>query len=133
MPKVEVLYKKSSEGFGRGGQFCLSFLQESLPFIIATGLNVPGNRAATLSPDEIEVSFRERSTFDVSTNDFDITVFANYFPERAKNLQTRTQDIERRLATGLSKARIAPAYVVLFSVYVRLANAGFVEGHTDRP
>lgn len=96
-------------------------LEDILCESVAEALNVPNIEHAQLSPDDVEVDIITSRSIRSGANKLRILVFANYFEERASDLQSvRVQKISAAVKTTL------PEDVRGF-VYVRLAPAGFAE------
>lgn len=121
MPVIDVKLSRVT----RGASEIFRILGIDLPEIIAAGLTVPGDKDAELSADEIEISFRKASEFDVGTKNLDIYVFANDYPKRSANLQSeRVPQMQKELRNRLDAAGFPELTV---SLYVHLGVGGYAE------
>lgn len=120
MPLVIVTRKKekvSDKDVERLGPILQSVVAEALTCDEEDG---------RLTEKEIEVRFREPSSFDRNVSDLSVEVFANDFPSRRANLQRRTEQISNqlRIRGRLDPTLCTGAYAGNF-VWVLLAPAGF--------
>lgn len=86
MPWVDVVYKK---GFSES---TLNKLAEKLQEIVANALHVPSVKRANLSPNDVELFFREASPRD-KCHSINILVHANDYPIRKDDIQERAARI----------------------------------------
>lgn len=71
----------------------ISDLIKDLPFIIARALNIDDNDAGKLNEKDIKIKVEDQGRYDINSLDFEVTIFANDYPERRTNLELRTQHI----------------------------------------
>lgn len=95
-------------------------LQENLQRIVADALSVPGVENAKLVPEDVELEFENANPYNVG-KELHILVLANWFEERARNVQSRSTRISAEVS-GLLKKEEVHGFV-----YVRLSEAGFSE------
>jgi hypothetical protein len=74
---------------GRVPDIAIEKLVEAMPAIVANALNVPERVEGRLTPEEIEITVVDHGKFDTHTLDLEITIFANDYPERRENLESR--------------------------------------------
>lgn len=75
----------------------LKDLLEVLPEIVSRGLHTPEAEDGKLTEDDIEVWVRDSHPLDVNTRPLEIIITSNYFPERAKDLDSRRDYIAQSL------------------------------------
>ncbi len=71
----------------------LKYLTKILPDIVARALHVKERTDGYLTPEDIEVEVKKHGKFDVNTLALQITIVANDYPQRKKNLEDRTTSI----------------------------------------
>lgn len=74
---------------------------ESLPQMVANALSVEGVPSASLTAEEVEIRVSNRGPLDQNTMPLGITIFANFYPERAENLDERTERFQKWIKTVL--------------------------------
>ena len=79
----------------------LEQLVERLPEMIANALSVEGDPSATLKANEVEIRVSDRGPFDKNTRPLGITIFANFYPKRAENLDDRVERFQKWIKTVL--------------------------------
>ena len=97
---------------------------KALPEIVAQALSVPKSKEAQLNPDEIEVTVIDHGKFDRNTLHFEVTIFANDYEARRRNLLERTEQI----VDGIKKLRTSTGYTVKENesfVWILLCEGGF--------
>ncbi|MBI2592651.1 MAG: hypothetical protein HYW37_00610 [Candidatus Colwellbacteria bacterium] len=116
MPLVQL--RKNSR---RVGGADIDRLREELPKIVADSLD-GGQEQSHLVPDDIEIQVSDGDPRDVNVHyDVGVVILANDYPERAVNLQDRTDGIKGRVEHLLPLG-------VKFSVWVLLAQGGWATG-----
>lgn len=100
-----------------------------LQILIARSLNAPDDEGGKLTPDDIEIRYREIGPRDRNAAPFMVEVYANEFPSRKENLTERTLLIAAGIRTHPDVpseviGKDKPAYERGF-VWVQLAPAGF--------
>lgn len=66
----------------------------ALPEIVASALTVPDSDGA-LTKDDIEIRVSDIGSFDISTKDLEVVIFAGDYPKRRANLDQRRERIIR--------------------------------------
>ncbi len=97
-------------------------LEANLPRLIAEALNVPSVLGAQLTENDVEARIEPFDALNTKAHkDLEIVIFANYFAERERNLDT-----ERAPYIAKEVKKLIP-YGMSGFVYVRLAPSGFAE------
>jgi hypothetical protein len=114
MPLVQVYYN------GKVSIDTIYKLKEALPDIISFALHVEDNKSAHLVPGDIIIkTFDATDPGDLMHEDLEVIVFANFYPERYVDLESkRIPYINEKLD------QIVPAGVE-FSSYVNLGFGGY--------
>lgn len=89
MPLVHLSYKPE-----RVSEDVLRSLVPKLPEIIASVLST---KEGPVSANEIEVRPRQVSPYDWNASDFSIDIDANWYADRALNVEDRAKEIARRI------------------------------------
>jgi hypothetical protein len=98
-------------------------LADVIPQFVAEVLTVEENSAAQITVNEVEVWVRESGINDINSPGLGIIVWANYFPERAANLEQRKYELLAKIRTFLSSHE----YRVQGYVWIMLSPAAFGE------
>lgn len=91
-----------------------------LPNIVAKALTCD-DPDGKLTERDVEVLTRDFGPFDTSTKDFEIIIWANLYPERQKNLNSRTEEIYLKLSS------FTPRRIIKGFVWVLLQPGSFRE------
>lgn len=126
MPAVEVKFRPFSGSHQRAySGIVFTLLGKSLGGIIAEGLDVPGNKDARLTANDVEVGFYYAGEYDTGNKNLEIVVLANDYPERAANLQSeRVPKMRQSIRSLLDEAGMKNLTV---SLYVHLGIGGYDE------
>jgi hypothetical protein len=92
-----VLMKKDGERFTDDSFYIIS-LKNNLPTIVAEALTIPGTEGE-LSFLDVEVYVSDFGSLDTYNKQIEITILANKFPERLKNLKERHNKIINSIKT----------------------------------
>lgn len=104
----------------------LAALTSKITWIVAKALNIP-NSPFVLTKYDIEVWTRDTGVFDQGTKDLEIIIFANFYPERAQNLDARQVVITEEVKKILGKQYSAEKKKPKGFVWVLLQPASFGE------
>ena len=121
MPVAWVKYNKKDWAVETINRMVVN-LESNLPRIIAEALDVPSLLEARLTETDVEARIDPFDGLNTKAHkDLEIVVFANYFAEREKNLNTErvpyiAEEVKKWIPRGMHGF-----------IYVRLAPSGFAE------
>jgi len=119
---VEVFYKKDIRNEDAIERAFIT-LSAILPETVATALSCdhPDGR---LTEDDVEARFMESNpVFDVTKNDIDIVIFANFYPQRGEIVDAGRDAITKRLGETMPPG-------LKFSIWILLPSGSFAEFET---